>query len=213
MIIGSRNELIDLGGTLAAALQAESFDKTWMISLRGTADSGKGLLALAMDRYLNPLRYPDGITKELSADTLLAPGNEGKPQIVFCNFYKANAPAKGKKIAERLSQFKTDNPDARILIAANVELPPTSGDQILSLRGTDCVDVDLLFHRQNELIAEFPRSSIDVRTQDALLGVKLSKRIFSDNLKRSSGRFTVRHIPKPLSPSGKISLGLGAREP
>ncbi len=73
----SREEFLLFGRAVAEVLRAHSPDKQWTISLEGEGNSGKSLLALAANYFLNPHLYPSGITKDDKIDLLATAKQDG----------------------------------------------------------------------------------------------------------------------------------------
>lgn len=145
----SRKRFIQFGQVLGVLLRETDPDKQWIIHL-GDADdsnSGKSLIALAIDTALNPERYPHGLGEKLSADDLLKPGNNGQAQIVFKNFYRCIE--FGKTLFDAaLAKFKDQNSDAKILVASNIERRAVgSFDYIGKGLDSDLLDINIEVHR------------------------------------------------------------------
>lgn len=79
----SRDEFITLGKVVARVLRDRDPQKQWVISLEGSTQSGKSILALACDEELNPDRYPDGITVKTNVHHNLGLYAKGRPAIFF----------------------------------------------------------------------------------------------------------------------------------
>ena len=84
--LDGRDELIEFSSKLGAALQRHPRKKPWIIDLEGDPDSGKSLIALAVDRVFNPQFYRQGITLAMSADRLPGEFHETKNPVYFCNY-------------------------------------------------------------------------------------------------------------------------------
>ncbi len=118
----TREAFIALGHAVGRATFRSPFKSPWYISLQGDFSSGKELFALAIDQVVNPQRYPNGITKDLAAETYLRPSNDGKPQTVFANFRNRYAP-NGSLFDEYLRDYGLQNPQAHAVIASNISRP------------------------------------------------------------------------------------------
>ncbi len=118
----TREAFIALGQVVARSMQRAPRLQPWKIALQGDFNSGKELFALAVDEVFNPRRYPQGITKDLSAEKHLAGGNDGQPQVVFENFRGRYAPDK-LFFDGHLNDFQRRNPTAQVLIASNISRP------------------------------------------------------------------------------------------
>ncbi len=118
----TREAFIALGRVVARAMQQTPRQQPWYVSLQGDFNSGKELFALAVDETLNPGRYPQGITKDLSAEKHLASGNDGQTPVVFENFRGRYAP-NSDFFDAHMADFQRRNPTARVLIASNISRP------------------------------------------------------------------------------------------
>lgn len=135
----TREAFIALGQVVARSMQRVARQQPWSIALQGDFNSGKELFALAVDEVFNPHRYPQGITKDLSAEKHLAGGNDGQPQVVFENFRGRYAP--DRLFFDRyLDDFQRQNPTAHVLIASNISRP----DRWDAYRGAENLDSERL---------------------------------------------------------------------
>jgi len=85
--IHSREALIAFGRKIAEAVEAAPRPdaRARLIVAGGDSDAGKSFTALAADYAWNPARYPDGLNKNISADTLLIYDPHLSKMVVFQN--------------------------------------------------------------------------------------------------------------------------------
>lgn len=143
----TREAFVALGRVVARSMQQTPHTRPWFVSLQGDFNSGKELFALAVDEVFNPQRYPQGITRDLSAEKHLACGNDGQPQVVFENFRGRYAPD-AKYFDLHMDDFERRNPTARVLIASNISRPGTweryRGAENLD---SQCLDISLTVYK------------------------------------------------------------------
>ena len=118
--INTRDELIAFGKMLAKAILMVNPEKQWMLSIGADANSGKELIALAIDNEINPDRYPNGITTDISADRFLDPDHFENLQVVFYNYVRVTI-TKREEYDREINKFRAKNPSAKVLIASNLE--------------------------------------------------------------------------------------------
>jgi hypothetical protein len=143
----TREAFIALGRVVGLALQQLPQQRPHYISIQGDFSSGKELFALAVDQVFNPRRYPNGITRDMEAETFLRPGNDGQPQTVFRNFRNRYAPS-GSYFDECLRDFAAENPQARLVIASNISRPG-SYEYYRTAKNmkSECLDVGVVVYK------------------------------------------------------------------
>jgi hypothetical protein len=115
----SRDEFISLGQALGLALKPLAEQEQKIILLGGHGNSGKSLLALAMDSVFRPEEYEDCIPLHLSADSKLDSSEKFGLPVTFNNFacrLEESDPA----FDRILKNFAGRNTDAKLVIAANI---------------------------------------------------------------------------------------------
>lgn len=118
----TREAFVALGHVVGRAMQQAARQQPWFVSLQGDFNSGKELFALAVDEVFSPRRYPQGITRDLSAEKHLASSNDGQSLVVFENFRGRYAP-NALFFDAHMDDFQRRNPTARVLIASNISRP------------------------------------------------------------------------------------------
>jgi hypothetical protein len=144
----SREELIAFGNRLGRVMKDSDRKKPWIINLTGDGISGKELIALAIDQIFTPSRYPNGITREMSADDILEPDFVTQPAVVFTNFNRLIC-ASRENFDDRLQNFADQNPWACVAVASNIERT-FQGEFNYQAKGLDSdrLDVSLQVHKR-----------------------------------------------------------------
>lgn len=143
----TREAFIALGHVVGKALQAHRLKSPQYISIQGDFSSGKELFALAVDQIFNPSRYPNGITRDMEAETFLRPGNDGKQQTIFRNFRNRYAP-NGSFFDECLRDFAGENPQAKVVIASNISRPGSYEYYRLARNmESECLDIGVVVYK------------------------------------------------------------------
>jgi hypothetical protein len=163
--VHSREGLIEFGSALGRAFQDADKAGRRIVCVGGDAESGKSLIALAIDQVFSPDEYPQGLAAGLSADNIMNPAFRcppGRP-VVFNNYYNAMVPGP-QGFDAVLDSFAQAHPRARILIAANLLRTPQE-EFNYSARGLESERLDMNiyvravgkpFERQIEVTVEDP---------------------------------------------------------
>ncbi len=113
--IESREELLSLANKVGEVLRGmPRRDGPWIITLGASASSGKSLLALGIDEIFNPSHYPDGVTRNASADHIF------NRKVVFNNFRWLTR-SNHDDFDQALHDFEHGHPAAKVLIASNLD--------------------------------------------------------------------------------------------
>lgn len=181
-----RDELIQAGTNLGKVLR-ESGRPGWIMGLDGDKDSGKSLIALAIDQVFSPEKYPHGITKEHKADDLCHPATvigsalkrffpfargEEKPDlpVVFFNYCRITAESQ-KTYDRRLQERRRSNPQSNVLIVANLFLKHReSFNNSASGVNSDFLNLNVRVFGKPERFTQ----TIEIVTQDSYLSKALS---------------------------------------
>jgi hypothetical protein len=124
-----RAGLVSFGEDLGRILKEQNREQPWMIRLDGDFDSGKSLVALAIDKGFRPEAYPEGLHSGIRIETLM-PWHRNPPgslHTVFRHFAHILRISRGAFDCE-LADFEARNPQARVLIASNLDRSITGND-------------------------------------------------------------------------------------
>lgn len=125
-----RAGLVAFGENLGRILKEQSRNQPWMIRLDGDFNSGKSLVAMAIDKGYRPEAYPDGLDRGVRIQTLMPDWHLNKPgslHTVFKNFGHLICKTRNN-FDQELKDFEARNPQARILIASNLRRSLTGND-------------------------------------------------------------------------------------
>lgn len=120
-----REDIIRLGETMGTYFKENPMDRDkdtpWVVSLGADSDSGKSLVALAIDRAFRPHLYQNGIGEDVSADERLKPSSWGPPvPVVFKNFQ--NFIHRGQESFDTaIGDFIGRYNSARVYVCANIQ--------------------------------------------------------------------------------------------
>jgi len=187
-----RNQLIQLGYELGRAIQSSGRAEPLIVGLDGNHNSGKSLIALAMDMAFNPDKYPEGINGDHNADALRRPVSVldgfkkmfrvGKEQqkkddlpVVFLNYCNISLTSQ-KSYDGRLRELKDSSPSSSVLIASNL-LRTNRGEFNYESQGlkSDMLDMNIRVHGTPQ---NFLRK-IEITAEDSHLYGLLQSRKFS----------------------------------
>lgn len=119
----TRAEVIAFGEKLGRAMKTLHHEGPWFIRLDGDFNSGKSLVALAMDKGFRPTSYPDGLERDVRIETLMSDWFQNNPDslhTVFKHFGHMVCETRSC-FDQELVNFRDKNSQASILIAANLE--------------------------------------------------------------------------------------------
>jgi hypothetical protein len=80
-----RHDLIDFGRLIGSVIRDADRPRPWIICITGDGDSGKSLIALAIDYCFDPRRYEDAKLSNISADRMLNTGKVENLKVGFKN--------------------------------------------------------------------------------------------------------------------------------
>ena len=124
--INKRNDMIHLVQVTGHYFKENAKDHPgntpWTILLGADSDSGKSLLALAIDSVFRPHLYPDGISHEVSADSRLKPDFFGSPvpPVIFSNFQNLIYSSQ-EYFDSALEDFIHKYSGAKVYVSANIQ--------------------------------------------------------------------------------------------
>lgn len=131
----NRKQIIELGTMIGDFISASKRENPWFITINGDHDSGKSLIALAIDKKFRPQEYPNGILSKNRhvADNLM------KGPVVFRNLSLMQEVDKAD-FDEALAEFQKRYGGGSVYITSNLKrvFTPTFN------RASDGLDSDLL---------------------------------------------------------------------
>ncbi len=121
LLTRSREDFINAGIGFGEAFKSQCQDENpWVVALNGSMNTGKSLIALAIDKAFRPEEYPEGITKRHSADRLYPKkGQETDFPVSFDN-YVGEVFATRERLDNAIADFARDCPHSKVLIASNI---------------------------------------------------------------------------------------------
>lgn len=143
--INQRNKMIHFGYSLGQILLRSAAPV--VITLDGSIDSGKSLLALAIHRAFEPGRYGRYIRDNAKADSLVS------GPVVFQNFRSAAPCLNTDMLNETLARFMHTFPGSSVYIASNLDHRFTDGfNQEAQGLGSELLDASIMVKRRKGFV-------------------------------------------------------------
>lgn len=112
----NRRQLIWLGDTIGRFIKESQRASPWHMTINGDHDSGKSLIALAIDAVFRPQEYPRGIlskNRHVADNLMIGP-------VIFRNV--SQSPAMCRDAFDKtLTDFQASRPQAHVVILSNVK--------------------------------------------------------------------------------------------
>ncbi len=118
----ARDDILKLGQLVGAFIQSNDPYVPFAATFGSDTNSGKSLLALAIDNYFRPGFYEHGVTPDHSADDILKRSWDQQTSIpvVFKNFLQLRS-ATDESFDRTLKKFRDQNFSARAVLASNLQ--------------------------------------------------------------------------------------------
>jgi ABC-type dipeptide/oligopeptide/nickel transport system ATPase component len=113
-----RDNFIAFGRKIGRAIHSLNDKKQSIVALNGHIDSGKSLLALAIDSIYRPEKYKHGITESANADRQLNAKKFGTIPVIFDNLKYDIQP--GHDAPQQLKEFFAQNANPSVIIISNL---------------------------------------------------------------------------------------------
>ena len=153
----NRNQLIWLGNTIGGFIKESQRTRPWHMAINGDHDSGKSLIALAIDAVFRPQEYPRGIlskNRHVADNLMIGP-------VIFRNV--SQSPAMCRDAFDKtLTDFQASRPLAHVVILSNVKRTFSESFQAATDGlDSDILDIDIRVKRGNGSIRHIAVNAAD----------------------------------------------------
>ncbi len=118
-LIEDREAMIDFGSRFGHVIESiEDHPGQWKVVATGSLNGMKSLAAFGMNKALRPNLYPNGVTRDLRAESDLK-GRFCQGGVVFDDYFNQFI-SRPERFDAELIEFGQKNPQAKILFASNL---------------------------------------------------------------------------------------------